>query len=309
MPKTIPSYALFGDDESPEWRNSFFFEKIPQRARPYQFSIRPHTHSALIQILLLTQGSVEAVVDHAKFTLAAPALLLVPANTVHGWSFSPDVDGPIVTAAQRPLESLAHVLMPALAQVLRTPSHFSLALRDEACEELLQTFGAIELEARHQAIGHTAAGLSLVIALVVKIVRLQDQMASAASPTVPRRAEQVAKFRALVEQHFNQHWSIKDYAGQIGITAGQLTRACRETLGKSGIEVVHARLAQEAQRELVYTTGSIRQIADRLGFSDEAYFSRFFRNQTTLTPREFRKLAMQDVLHKDPRPGTAAELP
>lgn len=297
MPKAIPNYALYGDDESPEWQNSIFFERIPQRARPYQFAIRPHTHSALIQILLLTAGSVEAVIDHTKMVVAAPCVLLIPAKTVHGWNFTPDVDGPIVTAAQRPLESLAEVLMPPLVSVLRTPSVLRMSSLEREADELLQTFQSIEQEARHHAVGHIAAGLSLVIALVVKIARLQTSLALAPLPAISRRAEQVARFRALVEEHFKEHWTVKDYANQIGVTAGQLTRSCREALGKSGIEVVHSRLAQEAQRELVYTASSVRKISDNLGFADEAYFSRFFRNQTTLTPREFRKLAMQDVMN------------
>ncbi|MDB5849365.1 MAG: transcriptional regulator, AraC family [Rhodoferax sp.] len=189
MSKVIPNYALYGDEEGPGWQNSLFLEMIPQRARPYQFGIRPHTHGSLIQILLLTRGSVEAVVDQAKVKVDAPCLLVVPARTVHGWKFTDDVDGPIVTAAQRPLESLADLLMPALLQTLQTPS----------------------------------------------ILRL------------------------------------------------------------SSLQVIHSRLANEAQRDLVYTANSIRQLADRLGFEDEAYFSRFFRKQTGLTPRQFRALAMTDV--------------
>ena len=47
----------------------------------------------------------------------------------------------------------------------------------------------------------------------------------------------------------------------------------------------------EAQRELIYTNASIKQIADGLGFEDESYFGRFFRKQTGFRPTEFRKMA------------------
>lgn len=49
--------------------------------------------------------------------MAAPCLILIPAQTVHGFDFSADVDGPVVTAAQRPLESLAGLSMPELLSV------------------------------------------------------------------------------------------------------------------------------------------------------------------------------------------------
>lgn len=67
-------------------------------------------------------------------------------------------------------------------------------------------------------------------------------------------------------------------------------------LGISSLEVINARLVHEAQRDLVYTSSSIKQLADILGFSDEAYFGRFFRKHTGLSPREFRGRALQAML-------------
>ena len=52
----------------------------------------------------------------------------------------------------------------------------------------------------------------------------------------------------------------------------------------------------EAQRDLVFASSSIQQLADALGFADEANFGRFFRKHTGLTPREFRARALQTML-------------
>ncbi|WP_367847892.1 helix-turn-helix domain-containing protein [Rhodoferax sp. WC2427] len=295
MAKFIPDYSLYGDQAQPRWQTPFFFEWVPQRAQPYNFTIRPHIHGALIQLMYLTHGSVTAVVDQMKVSLDAPCVLVIPAQTVHGWNFTPDVDGPIVTAAQSPLETLAEVLMPALLQTLRTPKVLQLLHMGEGREELLQAFLSIEREARGRATGHVAAGMSLIIALIVQIARLQETLAAAPLRGASRKSEQVAKFRKLVEEHFKEHWSVQAYAENLGVTPGQLTRLCRDLLGMSSSEVVHARLCNEAQRDLVYTTNSIGQLANRLGFADEAYFSRFFRKQSGYTPREFRRLAMEGV--------------
>jgi AraC family transcriptional regulator, transcriptional activator of pobA len=45
---------------------------------------------------------------------------------------------------------------------------------------------------------------------------------------------------------------------------------------------------REAQRDLVYSHMSIKQIAHSLGFADMAYFSRYFRKQTGVTPTQFQ---------------------
>jgi AraC family transcriptional activator of pobA len=59
--------------------------------------------------------------------------------------------------------------------------------------------------------------------------------------------------------------------------------------------VVNARILHEAQRELVYSTDGIKQIANLVGFVDEAYFTRFFRKHTGLTPSEFRGRALASM--------------
>jgi len=45
----------------------------------------------------------------------------------------------------------------------------------------------------------------------------------------------------------------------------------------------------EAKRKLIYTVLTVSQIADVLGFAEPAYFIRFIRRLTGVTPRVFRQ--------------------
>ena len=47
----------------------------------------------------------------------------------------------------------------------------------------------------------------------------------------------------------------------------------------------------EAKRMLVYTSMTISNVADALGFNDPAYFTRFFSRLAGVSPREFRQRA------------------
>lgn len=305
--RVIPSYALYGDQAQPGWKNSFNFEWIPQRSGLYNWEIRPHVHEAFIQILYLTQGAAEVQLDNAKWRVPAPCLLIVPAQTVHGFHFSADVDGPVVTATQRPLESLAALAMPELLQTLRKPAVVALGDDDRHAEALMPLFLAIEREARLHAIGQFAAGMSLLTALFVQVARLDRAMPPEPLAVSLRKTAQIEKFRTLVDDNFKKHLPMAFYAGQLGVTPGQLSRLCREVLGSSSLEVVNARLVHEAQRELVFTSSSIQQLADALGFADDAYFGRFFRKHTGLTPREFRAKALQSMLKPDNFPAVVPQ--
>ena len=293
MKSGIPSDDLYGDQQQGGWTNSFQFEWIPVRSSPYNYDIRPHKHDAFIQILYLTQGGGEVLINDARYQVSSPALILIPSQNVHGFQFTPTIDGPVVTAAQKSLESMAAVVMPELVSVLRKPVVLHLDESSRHAEALMPLFLGIEREWRVHAVGQVAAGMSLVMALLVQVARLSNVLEPAPMANNSRKAQQIEKFRALVDAHFRERRPIEDYANEMGLTAGHLTRLCREVLNVSSQDVVNARILHEAQRELVYSSDGIKQIAHWVGFVDEAYFTRFFRKHMGLTPSEFREQALR----------------
>ena len=104
-----------------------------------------------------------------------------------------------------------------------------------------------------------------------------------------RRANQVEAFRRLVAAHSRSRLSVSEYATRLGITAGQLTRLCRETLGMSSLDVINRQRLHDAQLELALTVASIHRVAANLGFGDEDYFGRFFRRHAGMTPTAYRE--------------------
>lgn len=294
--RVIPSYSLYGIQAQPGWQSSFDFEWIPQRSRPYNWTIRPHKHDALIQILYIVQGSAEVLLDNTKVRAKAPSLLWIPAQTVHGFSFSEDVNGPVVTAAQRPLEALLNLAGPELLAIIRKPAVIALDDASRHAESLMPLFLAIEREAHVQAVGQLTAGMALLTAICVQMARLSHVTVATPLNANSRKTMQIEKFRAMVDENYKKHLPILAYAEQLGITSGQLSRLCREVLGVSSLDIINARLIHEAQRVLVYTGNSVKQLAYVLGFADETYFGRFFRKHTGLSPREFRAKAMEEML-------------
>lgn len=297
--RVIPNYDLYGDQASPPWSNSFNFEWIPQRSASYQWLIQPHRHDAFVQVLYLTRGQVHAQIDQVHTDMQAPCLIVVPAGHVHGFRFSPDIDGPVVTATQKALESLAATLLPELLATLRQPQLMALAEQPRYVDRLMPLFLALEQESRSHAPGQVAAGMSLLLALMVQVHRLSGlgsgPSVQATAAAAPRQARQVERFRALVDRDFRTQHTVQAYAQAMSMTAGQLSRLCRQALGLSAMGVIHARIVHEAQRELVYTSLPIKVLAAELGFEDDAYFSRFFRKHTLVSPKEFRARALSDL--------------
>ncbi len=296
--RVIPNYDLYGDQARMDWSSALNFEWIPQRSGLYNWLIQPHRHDAFIQVLYLTQGHVQVELDQVEQTLHAPGLMLIPAGHVHGFRFSRDINGPVVTAMQKALETAAAVTMPALLDTLRTPRLLSLQSEMRYIDQLMPLFLALENESRTDAEGQMAAGTSLMLALLVQVARINNNAQNTDSQThysMSRKAQQIEKFRSLLDKHFRTQHSLQVYASEVGVTVGQLSRLCREVLGKSSLDVINDRLLQEAQRELVYTSLPIKQLASELGFEDDAYFSRFFRKHTGVSPKTYRSQSLQKL--------------
>ena len=101
------------------------------------------------------------------------------------------------------------------------------------------------------------------------------------------------RLRALVDAQFRRQPTLAALAAEIGVTPTQLNRACHQVLGHSALGVLHARLLLEAQRDLTYTTMSIKQVALGLGFGDAGYFARFFQRLAGRTPSAWRAASVR----------------
>ena len=117
--------------------------------------------------------------------------------------------------------------------------------------------------------------------------------------TQPASFQLFERFQRLVEQHFREHWTVRDYVRELGVTEGRLSTVCRRTADQGALQIIHNRVIMEARRNLVYTNMSVSEVAYDLGFKDPAYFSRFFSQHAGEPPGRFK------TRHKDGNPEEA----
>ena len=102
-------------------------------------------------------------------------------------------------------------------------------------------------------------------------------------------AEILSRFRRLLEERYQQHLRVSDYARLLGMTPDRLHALCSRELKRSPSELIQQRLVKEAAARLEAGTIAVKQIAFALGFTDTAYFSRFFRKHTGEAPGVWRR--------------------
>jgi AraC family transcriptional activator of pobA len=283
-PTPVPTYMLFGESTPWPTPEMLHCESIAARSRLHNWQISTHRHHGLFQILHLRHGRAEVWVDDSVRVLCGGQLTLVPQMCIHGFRFEKDAQGHVVTLAYPLIQKLAQHAGDALA-ALTSPVICSLD-SDEQRAYLPAAFAALEAQYR----GASAfRGLQVEALLAGILVMIGSRLAQPTGADLPRRgAQHFPTFCELIEQHYAEHRPVPFYARRLGITAAHLNALCRQAVGKSALELVHQRVILEAKRNLVYTSMTISVVSNTAGFADPAYFTRFFKRQVGMSPREFR---------------------
>ncbi len=299
--RTLPAYQLYGEAGTAEVPERLHIETISSRSRLHDWEIRPHRHASLFQILYIGKGQAQAFVDGRTTALSGPAAVAVPAATAHGFAFEPGVEGWVVTVQEPHVRALL-APEPGLVAAFELPGLWAwsraggpLASGDSRVVAAAMALLADEFTGHRPFRGTAidAALLRLLLALARSRPR-RDATAGAAGPPPGSPAPgHLARYRALVDARFRLQPSVADLAAELGITATQLNRVCRAQLGRGALDLLHARMVLEAQRQLAYTTQSVKHIALDLGFNDPGYFSRFFQRLAGMSPSAWRALSRQ----------------
>jgi AraC family transcriptional activator of pobA len=287
----IPTFFLYGEaprggDDEP----TLHVEPIEFRSAPHHWKISPHVHRTLHQVIFVLRGRGVALAEGALIEYSPPALVLVPAGTVHGFSFEPGTEGFVMSMADDLFREVAYrdAGMAALfdkAVTLELPSE---TLR---ATDLTPGFKMLVREFAHASPGRAVALEGLLKVILANALRLSRPSARFPDAAVGRYRRIVMRFRELIESAYREGWSLADYAAALKVSQSRLRTACLSVTEQSPMQIVHARILFEAKRQLRYTSVSVSEIAYALGFEDPAYFTRFFSQRTGLAPRAFRSSA------------------
>ena len=290
MPRTahdrLPAYALYGEADRQPAGDPLHCESIAARSRLHDWEIRPHRHASLFQVLVVRRGRTEVTMDGRQQVLAGPALVTVPPLVAHGFRFAPPVDGWVFTLVDGHWRALL-AGAPGLAAALDRPHAWRPAAGAER-REVLAAADALRAQVAGHGAWRAAAIDAALLRLLVAVARALPPTPAAAGDAPARALAHVQRFRERVEARFREQPSLAALAGELGITPTQLNRVCRRVAGRGALDLLHERLVLEAQRDLAYTTMSVKQVALGLGFADAAYFTRFFRRRLGMTPTEWR---------------------
>ncbi|MGK6314644.1 helix-turn-helix domain-containing protein [Neorhizobium sp. DT-125] len=291
MLSPVPTYDLYG--ESRTKRPDFWLhcETIASRSSTHHWEIGLHRHESFQQFLYIRDGSGDAILGPAKVALLPPCVVAVPPGVSHGFRFSRDIDGLVITLVAERLRLTAG-LAKRPGDWLSSPRLIALPASDDA-RYLDETFSRLFAEFETRRVGRNDLIEAYLIAAILILGRVVGADGKGAAEDI--NLARVEALKDLIGRHFRKQLPAEIYAKLLNLSPTHLNRIVRDVTGMSIHDLVMARVIDEARRALVFTTASVQSIADGLGFSDAAYFSRCFRKRTGQTPREYREAERESL--------------
>ena len=104
-----------------------------------------------------------------------------------------------------------------------------------------------------------------------------------------RPAQLAREFKNLLPVNILTMKSPSAYAEMLNVSESYLNEALKKVTGFSVSYWILQEVMLEAKRLLYYSDLTVKEIAHRLGYEDNTYFSRIFKKALDVTPLEFRE--------------------
>lgn len=168
-----------------------------------------------------------------------------------------------------------------------SPLHRPYAVLREAAEEkVYMLFEAIHEEYAGKRVNKDAL---IRLKLIEILLTTERYFKEAYLDSLTRTADLISRFKVLIEEHFRAHLPPSAYAAMLDVHPNYLNRAVKTLTNRTCSETINERVKLEAQSLLTFTSLSVPEVSEKLGFAETTHFTRFFRKQTGMSPVRFRK--------------------
>ncbi|WP_421899267.1 helix-turn-helix domain-containing protein [Maridesulfovibrio sp.] len=221
--------------------------------------------------------------EHRDFTYHINEIVVTPAGVKSGWKWHARSKAIVVTLEPEKLERFAKSELGILltdAQLKNIPQFID--------EDITQA-GKMLLDALHSEMGSAVMFESFARVFLTKLIlkyglEREEDYAFSKSFT----SAHYKKVFDFVTKNYGRSIQVEDLAAQAGISTYHFSRLFKQSIGKSPHQFVIAYRVEQAKKLLSDKDRPMIDIALSCGFSDQAHFSRMFKQVEGVTPKVWR---------------------
>jgi AraC family transcriptional regulator len=275
----LPAGRFFGTSKCARSAGPF---RLTESAYSSGTRLPRHAHEQGHFVLVLSGHYEEIVAGRDVFERRPMSLLYLPGDLVH---------------EERHVAPGRHFMVEPPAPFMRRIGEMGVDLTrpyDLTDTHALAVARQLYRELCHPDSVSTLAIESLTLQLFVEI-RRERMPVEKRVPRFVRHAQEILRAR------FAESLSVESLSREVGVDPVHLTKAFRRWNGQGISDYVRGQRLDYACREMMRADRSLFDIAIAAGYYDQSHFCRAFRQQTGMTPSDFRRQARRRVERRLPR--------
>lgn len=240
------------------------------------------------EIILITKGKAHLTVDHQKIAIDGQLLICLVPGQLRSLSAYTPLQGYYISVSPGFLDLSEGQTEFSILKSRHFSSHDVIAVKPslELSGELEDVFNKMFREYSRYILLRSELLKSLLKVVVIYISR---SISIAERDIIPGRdVEMVGRFMDLLKQKYRTVKRVSDYADELCVTPNYLNQMVKRVSGFPASYHIQQQIVLEAKRQASYSSLRLKEIADSLGFSDYAHFSKFFKTYSGVSFSRFR---------------------
>ena len=265
-------------------------------------------HVAMNSVVICTGGKVHAQMSGREMVLRRNQIAVIPQNVmVTDVMVSPDFNLKAIFLTNRILQSFLREKMEVWNNMVYIHRLNTIPMEDKGTEFFSHIYDMLCLlvEKGRDNPYRTEVIQSLLRSAILELMGSVKQQLPATDGEFPSNSStdgrlqgrnyplltakgRFQQFLDLLHSSKVKYRTVDAYASDLCISPKYLTAICKKQSGKTANEWIREQVLEEIRYYLRQTDLSIKQICDRLGFSNSSFFGKYVKEHFGMTPMQLR---------------------
>jgi AraC-like DNA-binding protein len=251
-------------------------------------------HIAMNVIMVCTNGKIQARMNDMQLSLSKNQVAIVPQNVlVTDIMISPDFDMKAVFLTNSILQSLLRDKMMLWNDMMYVYHHHVITLDDDDVDNYSQFYDMLRVAVersskkpfREEVVQSLLKVALLALCGEMKLLLPDEHLDDDARLSNTH----FQRFLEVLHNSEVKYRPVEYYASELCISPKHLTSICKKISGKTASEWIREQVLEDIRYYLKKTDLSIKQVCNRVGFSNTSFFGKYVKEHLGMTPVAFRK--------------------
>ena len=252
---------------------------------------KPHRHEWQ-EIIYVIKGQGRQKIDNETIELRENHFYLIAQGQVHDFLVGRNLEGYLIRFSNEILPTVPGSGISSNISMLFSNlwNINSIEIADKDISQYERILHSIEYEylnsSRFADISETLRYIFL--SLMIKLIGDVQSQIKISSPENDSDKRLLMSFLILVNDNYSDEHDLEFYVTKLNVDLRKLRRLTKKYTGQTPKRHLVNRSMDEAKRMLQYSGMNFKEISIKLGYSDPSYFSKHFKTQFKLSPKQYR---------------------